>query len=98
MKTGVREMVALTTSMHYSLGDSRAKTGVVTMSSEEMRTELEMFVNQGLREGWRGWPRHDGRGFHRTIRTDGTNRTYETVRRSSCSDKSYKSYPSYMSN
>ena len=26
------------------------------MSSEEMRTELEIFVNEGLRAGWRGWP------------------------------------------
>jgi hypothetical protein len=26
------------------------------MSSEEMRVELEAFVNTGLREGWRGWP------------------------------------------
>jgi hypothetical protein len=26
------------------------------MSAEEMRTELEMFVNEGLREGWGGWP------------------------------------------
>ena len=26
------------------------------MSSEEMRIELETFVNAGLREGWRGWP------------------------------------------
>jgi hypothetical protein len=26
------------------------------MSSEQMRTELEIFVNIGLREGWRGWP------------------------------------------
>lgn len=26
------------------------------MSSEEMRTELEKFVNTGLREGWTGWP------------------------------------------
>ena len=26
------------------------------MSSEEMRNELETFVNAGLREGWRGWP------------------------------------------
>ncbi len=26
------------------------------MSSEEMRTELESFVNKGLREGWTGWP------------------------------------------
>ncbi len=26
------------------------------MSSEEMRIELERFVNTGLREGWHGWP------------------------------------------
>jgi len=26
------------------------------MSSEEMRIEMEKFVNAGLREGWRGWP------------------------------------------
>jgi hypothetical protein len=26
------------------------------MSSEEMRIELERFVNTGLREGWTGWP------------------------------------------
>jgi hypothetical protein len=26
------------------------------MNSEEMRTELEIFVNKGLREGWGGWP------------------------------------------
>jgi len=26
------------------------------MSSEEMRVELEAFVNAGLREGWGGWP------------------------------------------
>jgi len=26
------------------------------MSSEEMRVELESFVNQGLQEGWVGWP------------------------------------------
>jgi len=26
------------------------------MSSEEMRNELEAFVNTGLREGWCGWP------------------------------------------
>jgi len=26
------------------------------MSSEEMRVELEAFVNMGLREGWQGWP------------------------------------------
>ncbi|OHB67753.1 MAG: hypothetical protein A2Y77_08160 [Planctomycetes bacterium RBG_13_62_9] len=29
------------------------------MSSEEMRMELESFVNAGLREGWRGWPLKD---------------------------------------
>ncbi len=65
------------------------------MSSEEMRTELEVFVNQGLQEGWRGWPRHDSRGFHATARTK---RTYGAARRPGCSEKSYKSYPSYMSN
>jgi len=27
-----------------------------TMSSEQMRVELESFVNKGLKEGWRGWP------------------------------------------
>jgi len=26
------------------------------MSAEEMRTELESFVSQGLAEGWQGWP------------------------------------------
>ncbi|UCD50684.1 MAG: hypothetical protein JSW27_24575 [Phycisphaerales bacterium] len=26
------------------------------MSAEEMRIELEAFVNQGLEEGWCGWP------------------------------------------
>ena len=26
------------------------------MSSEQMRVELESFVNKGLKEGWRGWP------------------------------------------
>ncbi len=26
------------------------------MSSEEMRVELEAFVNTGLQEGWGGWP------------------------------------------
>ncbi len=98
MKTGVRETTAATTSMHHGLEDSRMKTGVVAMSSEEMRTELEIFVNQGLREGWRGWPRHDNRGFHRTPRTDATNRTYGTAQGSGRSAKSYKSYPSYMSN
>jgi len=27
------------------------------MSSENMRSELESFVNIGLQYGWRGWPR-----------------------------------------
>ncbi len=27
------------------------------MSSEDMRVELEWFVNRGLQEGWQGWPR-----------------------------------------
>ena len=27
------------------------------MSSEDMRVELESFVNRGLQEGWHGWPR-----------------------------------------
>jgi hypothetical protein len=26
------------------------------MSSEEMRMELEQFVNAGLQRGWTGWP------------------------------------------
>jgi hypothetical protein len=26
------------------------------MNSEEMRTDLESFVNQGLMQGWLGWP------------------------------------------
>ena len=30
------------------------------MSSEEMRVELEAFVNTGLREGWCGWPLKEG--------------------------------------
>ena len=68
------------------------------MSSEEMRTELEIFVNQGLQEGWRGWPRHDSRGIQRTARTEGTKRTHGTVQGSGRFDRSYKSYPSYMSN
>ncbi len=97
MKMGVREPVALTTAMYYGPGDSK-KTGVVAMSSEEMRTELEIFVNQGLREGWRGWPRHDSRGSYGTVRTEGTHRTGRKVRRPAGSDRSYKSYPSYMSN
>ncbi len=68
------------------------------MSSEEMRSELEIFVNRGLREGWCGWPRHDSRGFCGSIRTGGTNRTYRTVRGSACSEKSYKFYPPCTSN
>jgi len=68
------------------------------MSSEEMRTELEIFVNEGLREGWRGWPRHDSRGFPRTTQTEGTKRTYGTVRGSGRAHRSCGSYPSYMSN
>jgi hypothetical protein len=37
------------------------------MSAEEMRTELEAFVNKGLREGWCGWPLKEGwsRGLRR---------------------------------
>lgn len=38
------------------------------MSSEEMRTELEAFVNAGLREGWSGWPL---KGESRMSRTPG---------------------------
>jgi hypothetical protein len=26
------------------------------MSSEEMRVDLESFVNEGLAQGWLGWP------------------------------------------
>lgn len=26
------------------------------MSSDEMRVDLESFVNQGITEGWQGWP------------------------------------------
>jgi len=26
------------------------------MNPDEMRIELEQFVNKGLREGWTGWP------------------------------------------
>lgn len=26
------------------------------MSAEEMRSDLEAFVNRGLSEGWSGWP------------------------------------------
>jgi hypothetical protein len=64
------------------------------MSSEEMRTELEVFVNEGLREGWRGWPRHEGRSFRGTERTEGTNRTHGTGRDLGFLDRSYESYRS----
>jgi len=64
------------------------------MSSEEMRTELEIFVNEGLREGWRGWPRHDGRSFRRTDRSEGGNRTHGTDLVLGFSDRSYESYRS----
>jgi hypothetical protein len=37
------------------------------MSSEEMRNELEAFVNAGLREGWRGWPLKEARCAGRTL-------------------------------
>jgi len=43
------------------------------MSAEDMRIELETFVNQGLQEGWRGWPmkgqfadQHDSDGVRHT--------------------------------
>jgi hypothetical protein len=64
------------------------------MSSEEMRTELETFVNEGLREGWRGWPRHEGRSFRGTDRTEGTNRTHGAGRDLGFLDRSYESYRS----
>jgi hypothetical protein len=47
------------------------------MSSEEMRTELEIFVNEGLREGWRGWPRCEGRNSLAGRRNE-ENGTYRT--------------------
>lgn len=68
------------------------------MSSEEMRAELELFVNRGLREGWQGWPRHESRGLPRRIGTDGTGRTRGTHLRGGCSYRSYRSYMSYMTN
>jgi len=37
------------------------------MSSEEMRMELEAFVNAGLREGWGGWPLKVETGRTRTF-------------------------------
>ena len=43
------------------------------MNSERMRTELESFVNAGLRQGWRGWPRKSTVCLERTggARLDG---------------------------
>ncbi len=38
------------------------------MSSEDMRVELESFVNRGLQEGWHGWPR---KGAHRRDEAQG---------------------------
>ena len=64
------------------------------MSSEEMRTELEVFVNQGLQEGWRGWPRHDEWGFRRADKTNGTDRTRGPSGDLGLSDGSYRAYMS----
>jgi hypothetical protein len=47
------------------------------MSSEEMRTELEIFVNEGLREGWRGWPL---KGESRPARSCGSRRNVAALR------------------
>jgi hypothetical protein len=68
------------------------------MSSEEMRAELEIFVNEGLQQGWRGWPRHDGPGLRRTGRTKGTNRTHGTDQGFRFSERLHRSYGSYQSN
>lgn len=38
------------------------------MSSEEMRFELEAFVNTGLEEGWCGWPLKEQSRKSRTSR------------------------------
>jgi hypothetical protein len=38
------------------------------MSSEQMRVELESFVNKGLKEGWRGWPLKSQPPFQERIR------------------------------
>ena len=37
------------------------------MSSEEMRNELEAFVNTGLRKGWHGWPLKEESRMSRTL-------------------------------
>ena len=70
------------------------------MSSEEMRTELEIFVNQGLREGWRGWPRHDGRSSPAGRRNEengicGTHNVFAAVQGR---ESLYRSHRSYRSN
>ena len=43
-----------------SIGDARKqvnlKNGDKKMSSEEIRLELESFINRGLKERWHGWP------------------------------------------
>ncbi|MCU0914739.1 MAG: hypothetical protein MUC88_09270 [Planctomycetes bacterium] len=68
------------------------------MSSEEMRVELELFVNQGLQQGWRGWPRHESRGTRGTDRINRTNRAFGTSPDLRFFDRSYVSYGSYPSN
>jgi len=68
------------------------------MSSEEMRAELEIFVNQGLQQGWRGWPRHEGRGLRGTERIDRPNRTFGTTPSLRFLDRSYLSYGSCPAN
>jgi hypothetical protein len=35
---------------------SQCWKGKVYMDSQEMREELESFVNKGIEEGWSGWP------------------------------------------
>ena len=65
------------------------------MSSEEMRTELEIFVNQGLQQGWRGWPRHDNRGCSPCRRNnEGDNGSYGTNGASHGREPFYGSYGS----
>ena len=32
------------------------KDGDSRMNADEIRLDLESFINRGLREGWRGWP------------------------------------------
>jgi hypothetical protein len=56
------------------------------MSSEEMRIELEAFVNAGLREGWHGWPLKGQTGMRPAMHSrwyaavGGTDRRDSTVR------------------